>query len=307
MLSLNLGRLFSRPPPLSTLPAEPQEGPPPVPSTATAQAHRSIPLAASSQAAAWPPARLTVNDRLWGTGFTAPGGEPEILRLVRPLGATADNRLLLVGMGAGGPAKAILDATQTTLTGLEAEPALLAAATTLLADIAPRRRLRLGAWDPARPDFAAAHPHHNALALEPMRHAAAATVLPALTAAIAPGGSVVVTSLVAIEPIDPADTLIARWAHLERRDPALLPPPAQVADLLGAEGLDLRIAEDISQRHMDQILQGWRHLMSEVAAARPDRAQSAAVVAEAEQWLLRRRLIDGGRLRMMRWHTIRRR
>jgi len=291
MLSLNLGRLFRRAPPLP-----PERTLPPVPVAPAA--------APPPQTGPWPPVRLAINERLWGPGFTGPGGEAEVLRLVRPLGASGDNRLLLVGMGAGGAANAIAEATHTVLMAVEADPALLAAAGALVGPGAQKRRLKTSSWDPALPRFGRAA-YHNCLALEPMRHARSGVVLPALTAAIGGGGSLVVTNLTAVEPIDPADALIARWARLERLDPSLIPSEAAVSAMLDGEGMDLRIAEDISQRHMEQIVHGWQQLMGAMAVTKPDRVEAAFIVAEAELWLLRRRLIESGRLRLTRWHTIR--
>ena len=54
----------------------------------------------------WPQARIAVAESLWGEGFLFPGGEEETLRLVKPLGLSAAAGLLLVGAGAGGPARA---------------------------------------------------------------------------------------------------------------------------------------------------------------------------------------------------------
>jgi hypothetical protein len=48
---------------------------------------------------------------------------------------------------------------------------------------------------------------------------------------------------------------------------------------------------------------GWRVLMRDLDR-KPSAMEAAQLVAEAELWLLRRRLIRDGRLRMMRWHAI---
>src|SRR5215469_18841860 len=55
----------------------------------------------------WPAARLAVTDRLWGEGFSFPGGKVEGLRLTRSLGLSPATSLLLVGGGGGGAACAV--------------------------------------------------------------------------------------------------------------------------------------------------------------------------------------------------------
>jgi hypothetical protein len=74
------------------------------------------PLAAPREASArpdWPPERMTLADALWGAGFTLPGGEEEVLRLAAPLGLSAACSVLLVGCGAGGPARCLAERLQT--------------------------------------------------------------------------------------------------------------------------------------------------------------------------------------------------
>jgi hypothetical protein len=244
-----------------------------------------------------------VANRLWGPGFTLPGGEAEIIRLARPTGATGDNRLLLVGMGAGGTAVAIERTTQTWLTALESDPHLLAAARTLAATERLGKRVTIDTWDPVQPKFNLAG-HKHCLALEPMRQAGCGTILPALIGAIGPGGNLIVTDIASMDTIPPGDPLVTRWARLEHRNISAIPTPQAVAAVLQAHKMDLRIAEDISQRHIDQVMFGWRDLVASMAQNKPPPDEANHVVSEAELWLLRRKLIETGRLRMMRWHAI---
>lgn len=297
MLTLNLSRLLGRTDahPVVAVPSRGADPPPGVPDQ---------PIGAPI--GPWPPARQALADRLWGPGFNIPGGEAEILRLARPTGASSDNRLLLVGMGGGGSATAIVRSTHTWVSGLEAEPQLLAAAKTRAASDNLGKRSAMDSWDQRRPVFPRAA-HRNCLALEPMRLAVCSVVLPALASSIEVGGNLIVTDLISSEPLNTAEPMIARWVQLDRRDPSVIPTAGAITAIMDACGMDLRIAEDISQRHMDQTLLGWRHLVAALAQQKPDPKEAGFVVSEAELWLLRHRLIETGRLRMMRWHAIKKR
>jgi hypothetical protein len=304
MFMLNLGRIFGRAPP--PVPVDPSPEAPttaaPVPVTPEHRAVRQRKPATLSTEP-WSDKRIAVSNRLWGTGFTLPGGDPEIIRLIKPTGATGDNRLLLVGMGPGGAALSIEQNTQTWLTALESDPHLLAAARTLVTAAKLGKRVVVDAWDPMQPNFTPAG-HKNCLAIEPMRQAGCGTILPALIGAIGPSGNLIVVDIASMEPIPPGDPLITRWAALERRKINTIPTPQAVAAVLQAHRMDLRIAEDISQRHIDQVMLGWRDLVAAMAENKPPSDEAAYVVSEAELWLLRRKLIESGRLRMMRWHAI---
>jgi SAM-dependent methyltransferase len=250
----------------------------------------------------WPPERLALTDRLWGAGFSLPGGEVEALRLTRSLGPSAAHSLLLVGGGPGGAACAITSEFGTWVAAMETEPELVAAAQRLITRSELGRKVSMALWTPDQPAFDA-HKYHHCVALEPL-NGPVEPILEGLARALKPAGQLVLTDLVANAPLDPALPGLARWAALERRDPALLVPGAAITRMLGHVGMDVRIAEDLSERHLEHVMHGWYDVVRDLRGKRPDRAGALLLVAEAERWLLRWRLIKEGRLRLMRWQAI---
>jgi SAM-dependent methyltransferase len=250
----------------------------------------------------WPAARLALTDQLWGPGFNFPGGEIETLRLTRPLGLSAAASLLIVGVGNGGPATAAARNLGAWVTGMDTDPSLLAAARGLIRRAQMTKKVSIKAWDPENPSFEAKS-HHHCLALEPFQRARPEPILDGLARALKPGGQMVITGLAAPVPLDPTDPTVRRWADLDHRDPAIMVAPVAVTRMLGRVGLDVRVAEDMSQRHLDHAMLGWRVLLRELDR-KPSRQEAVQLVREAELWLLLRRLVKEGRLRMMRWHAI---
>jgi SAM-dependent methyltransferase len=252
---------------------------------------------------AWPAVRLALSNELWGAGFMFPGGESEILRLTRPLGVSAAASLLIVGVGCGGPASAVTRNLGAWVTGMESDPSLLAAARGLVGKAQLGKKITLKPWDPDNPAFGTSS-HHHCLALEPFHGGHPEPIVDALARALKPGGQMVITELAAPAPLNPADPTVRRWAELEHRDPLDVLAPVAVTRMLGRMGLDVRVSEDISDRHIEHALLGWRVMLRDLLDTKPTPQQAAQLVREAELWLLRRRLIRGGRLRMMRWHAI---
>jgi SAM-dependent methyltransferase len=288
-------------------PAQASQSDPPPPRASLLQAAAGATEAAANAPGpplqtAWPQARLTLARRLWGPGFTFPGGEIEALRLARPLGLSPAVSLLIVNVGAGGAASAISRNLGVWVTGLEADPALLSAGQGLITRTEQKRKVTLAAWDPSHPAIEP-RSHHHCLALEALQHPRPEPILDALARALKPGGQMVLTELTSPEPLNANDPTVRRWAELEGRDPAQLLAPVAITRMLGRLGLDVRVGEDTSQRHLEQAMLGWRVLLNELDA-KPSRHEAAQMVREAELWLLRRRLIRDGRLRMMRWHAI---
>jgi SAM-dependent methyltransferase len=253
--------------------------------------------------AAWPAERLAMVHLLWGDGYVFPGGEIETLRLARPLGVSAATSLLVIGSGSGGPAISVARDTGTWVTGLESDADLEVASIKIIRKAHLQKKITIKTWDPEKPEFEP-RSHHHCLALEPLLGPQPEQVLDGVARALRPGGQLVLTALATAATLDLTDPVVKRWAALERRDPSEIPAARALTRMLGRVGLDVRIAEDASVRHMDNAMLGWRVLLRDLRDNKPTRHQAVQLIAEAELWLLRRRLIRGGKLRMMRWHAI---
>jgi SAM-dependent methyltransferase len=253
--------------------------------------------------AAWPEARLAMVHLLWGEGYVFPGGEIETLRLARPLGVSAATSLLVIGSGSGGPAISVARDLGTWVTGLESDADLAVASMIQVRKAQLQKKVTIKTWDPEKPEFEPKS-HHHCLALEPLLGSQPEPILDGVARALRPGGQLVMTALAAASPLDLTDPTVKRWAALERRDPSEIPAARALTRMLGRVGLDVRIAENASVRHMENAMLGWRVLLRDLRDNKPTRHQAAQLIAEAELWLLRRRLMRNGPLRMMRWHAI---
>ena len=250
----------------------------------------------------WPSARIAVAEALWGEGHLAPGGDEEVLHIAKPLGLSEAASLLVLGAGVGGPACCLAGALGAWVSGFEVNAHLVEQANARATRRGLARRARADVWDPGAPAFAQ-HYFHHAMALEALRYGAAEPVLGAITHALQPGGQVVLVEIVADQPLDRADRTVAAWRRLEGR---VLVPQSElgITRLLQRLGFDVRIAEDISHRHMHQVIEGWQSVARALEGQVPPPRQMAVVVREAELWLQRFRLMHSGQLRLVRWHAI---
>lgn len=239
-------------------------------------------------------------DELWGEGFVLPGGPTEIARLAAPLGCNASNTLLLLGAGIGGAAHVLAEGFGTFVNAYEADPLALHEGRARRPK-ALARQVTLQRWNTGEPSFRAGA-HATCLALEPLRHAAPGPLLVRLAAAMRPNAQIVLLDLVAGPAAEPHQ--LEAWSRVEHRR---LPPPAEseVTDGLRAQGFDVPVVEDISRHHTRLAIAGWRALLRRLEENRPDNAFAAALVEEAERWLLRLRLLRQDQLRLIRWHALR--
>lgn len=251
---------------------------------------------------AWPPDRLEITNSLWGKGFQFPGGENETLHLARPLGLSGASSLILIGAGSGGPPCAVARNFGSWATGFESDPDLRAAASDFALHAGLARRAQIESWDPHDPDFGS-HQFHQGLALEPLRHGLPEQTLDALARAIKPGGQFVLVETVADDPLDPSDPSVSTWQRLDHREAAQLHSETAITRVLSRLAFDVRIVEDITQRHLSQAVAAWRRSTRALEHTRPSNRMASLLVREAELWLVSIRLMRDHRLRRMRWHV----
>jgi cyclopropane fatty-acyl-phospholipid synthase-like methyltransferase len=248
--------------------------------------------------------RLALAEALWGEGFLSPGGADEMLRLAAPMGLSAASSLLLLGVEAGGPARVLAGELGVWVSACDADPVLveLAGKRIQRAGLGLAKRAAVQSWDPLVPQFQRRAFHH-ALTLDALLSGEPAAILAAVAGAIKPGGQLVMVETVAGPAGCAGDADAAAWARLEWRSPDL-PEQEAVTEALERLGFEVRVVEDVSRRHARQAMQGWQALVAGFAGKRPSPAYAAAVVAEAELWLRRLRLLQSGRIRMVRWHVV---
>lgn len=265
-------------------------------------AARPLPVnAAPSKPVYWNKERIRLNDELFGPGFNLPGGDKEVIRLVTPIGITSAATILLIG-GASGGAGRILAAQQGLwVRGYEADADLAALGTKTSKDAKLEKRATSQVWDPKKPEFGKKACHH-ALLLMPLRGAPTGSFLDAVGTAMKPDGHIVMVDIVAAPSTDPADPELLRWAELERRLPDL-PTERDITMHLRRHHYDVRVADDTTERHASMVVSSWNNLVKNIHQ-RPSLARAMVMVEEAERWMIRLRLMEQGKLRLIRWHAI---
>lgn len=248
----------------------------------------------------WPAARIEIAEQIWGEGFVLPGGAEEVLRQIKPMVLTEAETLLLLGAGPFGAAKAIHTDRKCWIEAFERDPDLLGRAQ-FRAELAGLRKRAPCAPLVFPPSFRRRFAHH-ALVMQTCH--GDSEILPlvnALAEAVRGGGQLDWVELVRGDSW--AGAAARRWLAMEQRETAP-PQPQQIGAALRRD-FDVRIVENISKRHVQQVLGGWARHLERIKRNQPPRATMARVVSEAEVWLQRVRLIEAGQLHLVRWLALR--
>ena len=228
----------------------------------------------------WPAERLSVTDALWGDGLKNSRrrvGNPA----PRPAaGLSAASSLLLIGAGSGGAPCCVASHLGVWVTGFETNFDLAALGNERSIRTGLGRRAQIESWDPHAPEFGRSYFHH-ALALDPLRDGNHESVLAAATVALKPGGQITVVDNAADTPLDLADPDVRAWTRRASREPDSVPTQANVTRILTRLGFDVRIVEDVSHRHVQQALFGWRQVVGDLEDLKPTARQAMPLVREA--------------------------
>ena len=251
-------------------------------------------------------ARAGWADRLWEDGCLLPGGVAEIQRLSGLLPLSPATTLLLVGRDGGGAAATIIGQRGAWVAAHQQDAAVAERMQHRLRSFG--RRAAVLPWQPEAPAFRRQY-HHHALALEPTAGGGSlATLLPALAAALKPDAQLVLLDIVSGPTAAAHRPALDRWLALEGRP--VQPPGRQAAEAaIQSAGFQLHVAEDAGSRQCAAVTEGWSRLIGGLRGRpeRTPRSEALALIAEAELWLLRHRLLTAGAIGLFRWHATLRR
>lgn len=249
----------------------------------------------------WDASRIRLAQDVWGKGHVAPGGDPYLVRLVKPLGLNPSMSACHLGAGLGGAGRALAEAFGVWVTGLEADPALAAAGMALsekagMAKKAPVHHIEIESYEFNENTIDALVSKEALFEVEDR-----ARLLRQAVSGLKQRGQVLITDYVRAEDADPG--ALRAWADGEPARPQLW-TMAEYQTLLTELKLDIRIAEDITAQVREQIIEGWSGFLA--AAERETlQAYAAVLVDETELWNRRVAEIDAGRLQVCRFHALR--
>jgi SAM-dependent methyltransferase len=229
-----------------------------------------------------------------------PGGPELAVELVKPFNLAKKKTMLDLGCGLGGGTRAIAKATRAAVRGLELSATLAAAGMAASQKAGMAKKAPIAAWDPAGGKLPDA-PVDAVFARQLLgRVDDKPGVVAALAKALKPGGQIMFVELAFPRP-DAASPALDAWRAVE--DEAPHPPLLEdVANGLIAQGIDVRLAEDMSPAFHARVRRAWAGVAKALPAAGLDPEERRLLLREVELWTCRLAACEAGDLRIARVH-----
>jgi cyclopropane fatty-acyl-phospholipid synthase-like methyltransferase len=247
----------------------------------------------------WTANRIEVVEKLWGPGFTTPGGSDHVPYLVLPLGLNPAMSVLDLGAGLGGTTRTMAGKFGCWVAGLEGNP--------LLAREGMERSVRAGLnkhapieqYDPENFTYGR---RVDAIVFKEGMYTVhdKDQLFDGIEVNLKSRGQILMTDYVVTDKSAIAG--LERWAAKEPVEP-LLWTVAEMANGFAQRNLDLRISEDITETHRNLILVALQGLREHLEKHSLDIATKANVMEEVELWAQRVAAFERG-LKVFRFYAM---
>ncbi len=247
----------------------------------------------------WTPSRIDITEKLWGAGFSSPGGAEHISYLVRPIGLNPDKSALDLSAGLGGGARSMATEFGCWVNGLESSPLLAAAGMERSRKAGLEKRAPVELYDPEHFSY----PRRvDAILYKEGMFAVhdKEQLFDGIEEILKPKGHLLITDYVLAPKVAP-DSL-ADWTVKEPLEPNLWTLD-RMKNAFAQRNLDLRISEDITNAHQQMIktlLYEFTQYLAQISMTPETRA---TVLREAELWAGRVTAMNEG-LRCYRFYAL---
>ena len=251
----------------------------------------------------WPAKRLNVVEKLWGEGFTTPGGADQVIKMLPLLELDSKKSALVLGAGLGGINETIIDKTGTWITCLERDPELaqIAMATMKRAGLKKQAPVHVSTMEEMK---LKPKSFDRVLSFEGTLNVADKKALfTSVCESLRVNGELMFTTFV-LPDTNPPNEQVKAWlaAEPEQAVPQLWPLEAQVG-LLRSLNMEVRPVSEMSFEYKKWVMNGFMRFMSTITKAEM-KSMAGDLLKEVEYWTRRVTAIESGGVRVCRFHAI---
>lgn len=244
--------------------------------------------------------RVELIQKIWGEGFSLPGGDSFFVDLVRNIPFPAGHPCLDVAPGLGGSMRAVANACNLTIEGIERDPVFALGGGILSETLGMTERAPIRSGDPeseklADRRYAAVFAREALFSFRDRKK-----FLTSVMGALADGGSLLMTDFVLADRTK--SEIIDAWRAAEPRRPSPC-TLEEYTELMAELRYEVKSCDDLTAKYVALIQAGWKQLHSYLKSAQLPPEKATMLMDEAELWLARCRALESGRLKLIYIHA----
>lgn len=263
-------------------------------------APKQAPTSTQAEPAPPPEERVEIIQKIWGEGFSLPGGDSFFVDLVRNLHFPTGHPCLDVAPGLGGSMRAVANACNLTIEGIERDAALALRGGVLSGKLGMTNRAPIRCGDPESEKlgdrrYAAIFAREALFSFRDRKK-----FLALASDALIDDGSLLMTDFVLADRTK--SEIIDAWRTAEPRKPTLW-TLGDYTELMAELRYQIKSCDDLTARYVALIQAGWQQLHSYLKSAQLPPEKATMLMSEAELWLARSRALEGGKLKLIYIHA----
>ncbi len=249
----------------------------------------------------WPATRLNVIEKLWGEGFTTPGGAEQVKQFAPMLHLDEKKSLLLLGAGLGGINETLVEETGVWVTGLEPDKELATLGFESMKRAGHKRKAPVRYSD--MEDLKLKPKSFDAMLSFDQIHTVKdkKALFTAVTDALRLDGEMLFISY-SLADTEPPNDILQAWISHQDLTPHIWPTEAMLA-MLNTLDLDVRPPDDMTREYRNCVLKAWVNFLSNMNKAEL-KDMAADVVGECARWAELITAIDRGGLKVMKFNCV---
>jgi len=249
--------------------------------------------AASEPTIHWAEWRINLMERLWGEGFLLPGGTNFVSELTKPLSLGSKTTILVLGAGMGGPSNLIATEFGAFIDGIETDPELASASASRAAVVKGISRVTIKNLS-IDDDMAFDRKYDAIFGQEILLHRPDITeFLGRCVKGLKDNGKLVITDFTSPDDVTAGST--EAWLKHEGATSPLL-NESEVRSLFKEAGFRIRTIEDLTDRYVRLVLDGWVALEESLRDNAANWEILLGMIEEAERWAVRVMLLKHDQL-----------
>lgn len=250
----------------------------------------------------WSRERIKVNEAVFGEGHITPTTPDHIAALIKPMGLDNEKTVLDIGTGLGGVTRYMGREGGAWVEGVEDDPVLAYAGMlrSRKAGIEKKAVISPHEFETLSPGkkYDAIFSKEVFLQIKNKED-----LFAFIRASLKERGHLCFTDYVFKHSQKP-DEKVREWLGEEEPRPHLW-SISQYTDMMFGLGFDIRITEDISDKHRSMIMASWAEIPEPlVALGKKSSVVQGMIVEEAERWMRRVAAIDTGDVRVYRFYAL---